>query len=668
MERGAEPLTPLPSEPTLFPSTARPEPTPRSPQPWSEPASGRESARPADHRDTLRATIELAPIGFAHFDAGGRFLFANDRLCELLGYSRDELLARTFLDVSHPDDLPECLGLMRKLAAGTIPHFNYQKRFIRRDGGTPWMRVTVWAVRAAAGELDFFIGTAEDITEQIAGEAVHRATEERLRAALQASGTGTYRWEIQTNLVGFDENLDRLFGLPPGETVRSLNDFLMRVHPDDRARVIEGCLLSAEEGVDFAEEFRVVWPDGTVRWLADKGRTIAADDGTPLFMTGACTDVTRRRETEEALRSEAAKLRRITESGIVGVMYWTADGRIIDANAEACRMLGWTRADLDAGVVNWRALTPTEWHAVDDAKVEELMRRGVVAPFEKEFWAADGRRVPVLLAAATIEGQADRGVAVCVDISARRAAELERERLLALERQARSDAERAARVRDEVLGIVAHDLRNPVHTIMMSTQLLLEVPLTEAQRQRHLAGMERSAKVMNLLIRDLLEATRAESGGFTVEHERLSVRPLLEIVLELFEPTARARAVSLTVEVEPGTPAVLGDGERLIQVLSNLVENALKFTPDGGRVRVHARRADEFVRISVEDTGVGIPAAHLPHVFDRFWQADRASRAGAGLGLAICKGIVDAHGGRIWVESTPGSGATFHFTLPVAPG
>ena len=193
---------------------------------------------------------------------------------------------------------------------------------------------------------------------------------------------------------------------------------------------------------------------------------------------------------------------------------------------------------------------------------------------------------------------------------------------------------------------------------------MLKVSLTDDQRAQVLTVMQRSAQSMERLIRDLLDVTRIELGKFVVEHMRLEVRSLLDATCEQFEPAAREREISVTCEAPPGIPAVIGDRDRLMQVLSSLVGNSLKLTPPRGRVSLRARLIDGHVEISVENTGRGIAPDKLPHLFDRFSQANRTPGDGAGLQLAIAKGIVEAHRGRIWAESVPGHGATFYFTVP----
>ena len=250
------------------------------------------------------------------------------------------------------------------------------------------------------------------------------------------------------------------------------------------------------------------------------------------------------------------------------------------------------------------------------------------------------------------------------DITEQKAAGAERERLLALERDARIQAEHAIKARDDVLAIVAHDLRNPMQTITTAAATIALRPNDEDLCKESVSLIQTSMKEMERLISALLDVARIEAGSFSIRHEHVDVRALIYETLELFKPQAHEREINISSEIPADVPPLSGDRDRLVQVLSNLLSNALKFTAAGGRVWLRAGTVDGAVRISVEDSGAGISAAHLPHVFDRYWQVDRLSRNGAGLGLAICKGIVEAHGGRIWVESTVGCGTTFHFTIP----
>lgn len=226
-------------------------------------------------------------------------------------------------------------------------------------------------------------------------------------------------------------------------------------------------------------------------------------------------------------------------------------------------------------------------------------------------------------------------------------------------------ARAATAARDDMLAVVAHDLRNPLNTIHMGSTLALEVlgtdPGTPGRRQLEI--IERSAKQMRRLINDLLDATRLQSGQLELDLAPTNPADILAEALEVLHPLAVHAGLTLTAESDPGLPSLLVDAGRLQQVLSNLVGNAIKFTPRGGRVSMLARRATDGVSFTVSDTGPGIAPDQLPHIFGRFWQARRTDRRGLGLGLSIAKGIVEAHGGAIEVASEPGVGSTFSFTI-----
>jgi PAS domain S-box-containing protein len=225
----------------------------------------------------------------------------------------------------------------------------------------------------------------------------------------------------------------------------------------------------------------------------------------------------------------------------------------------------------------------------------------------------------------------------------------------------------ASQLRDQVLGIVAHDLRNPLSTILLQTAALKRHgPEPERRSQRAEDAIHNAAARMNRLIQDLLDVALMESGQMTIARARLSARELIVGAVEMLRPLASSCGLELRVDVENDVPDVLGDRDRLLQVLENLIGNAIKFTRPGGSIVARASLGDRGVLFSVTDTGGGIEAEHLPLVFDRFWQATRTARLGAGLGLPIAKGIVEAHGGRIGVESTQGRGTTVWFTIPQA--
>lgn len=248
----------------------------------------------------------------------------------------------------------------------------------------------------------------------------------------------------------------------------------------------------------------------------------------------------------------------------------------------------------------------------------------------------------------------------------------ERKRYEAALRERGDEALRATRARDEMLGVVAHDLRNPLSTVKMCASALAAgassgvMQGAAADQVRELTGViQTSAEWMERIIRDLLDVTALEAGRLSVHPVALPVEDVLDAVAAMYGPHAAEARIAMVVEAIGGPPPVRADVDRLLQAVGNLVSNAIRFTPAGGRVTVSARALDDaMVRFEVADTGTGIAPEQIPHLFDRFWQARAAIRAGAGLGLAIARGIAEAHGGRIDLHSVPGEGTRFWMDVP----
>jgi signal transduction histidine kinase len=229
------------------------------------------------------------------------------------------------------------------------------------------------------------------------------------------------------------------------------------------------------------------------------------------------------------------------------------------------------------------------------------------------------------------------------------------------------ESQQALRAREEVLAIVSHDLRNPLSAITLASSLLQDSDALSPDEREQLDIIDLSAKRMRALIEDLLDVTRLEGGKrLPIEPKPMDPRSLLDETYELFKAQAASRSITLRCSAGEAIPPVHADHNRVLQVLSNLVGNALKFSAAGGMITLQAERRNGDVLFTVGDTGPGIPRENLNDIFNPYWQGKRAERLGAGLGLPIAKGIVEAHGGEIRVESEPGVGTKFLFTLPLA--
>lgn len=225
------------------------------------------------------------------------------------------------------------------------------------------------------------------------------------------------------------------------------------------------------------------------------------------------------------------------------------------------------------------------------------------------------------------------------------------------------------RARDDMIGIVSHDLRNPVNAVKMLAGVMLDRERDEplsAEMLEYAAVIRQAAEQMDSLIRDLLDVTIVEAGRLAVAAAPENTEELLSDTLRTLAPVASEKSLTLRLVAPDDMPDVIADRERFRQALSNLVGNAVKFSPPGGEIIVRVTILDAELVFSVSDKGQGMTSEQLSHVFDRFWQSSRTDRQGAGLGLAITKGIIEAHGGRIWAESAPNAGSTFYFTLPIA--
>jgi PAS domain S-box-containing protein len=248
----------------------------------------------------------------------------------------------------------------------------------------------------------------------------------------------------------------------------------------------------------------------------------------------------------------------------------------------------------------------------------------------------------------------------------------EQRRNEAIVQRALTDAETAVRDRDDLLSLVSHDLRNPVHAVRMLATALLRIPVNSAVEcmsapaAEHVQVMLQAANQMDTLIQDLLDVTRLERGQLRLTRRAEPLGALMAATADLLAPMASERHVALETEIEAGLPLADIDPDRIAQVLSNLVGNAIKFTPEGGQVRLRATRHPAGLLVTVQDTGPGIAPEDMPFVFDRYWQSRRTDRSGAGLGLAIARGIARAHGGTLSLESEVGKGTTAVLVLPAA--
>ncbi|MCW5315725.1 PAS domain S-box protein [Nostoc sp. KVJ3] len=381
-------------------------------------------------------------------------------------------------------------------------------------------------------------------------------------------------------------------------------------------------------------------------------------------------DITEHKRAEKSLRESEARFRRLFESNLIGVAFWTVDGFVIDANDAFLQLAGYTRDEFATlGRINWREFTPVEYKYLDDRALLEVQATGVSKIYEKEYIHRNGKRVPIVLGIAMLNDSQENGLAFVLDITDRKLAEKECDRLLECERTARKQAEIANKVKDEFLAVLSHELRTPLNPILGWSKMLRTRKFDQKTTNHALETIERSAKLQTQLIEDLLDVSRILQGKLNLNVCPVNLVVVVEAALETVRLAAEAKSIQIQTIFDPNLGQVMGDANRLQQVVWNLLSNAVKFTPTKGRVKIRLMQVDNQAQIQVSDTGKGINPEFLPYVFDYFRQADGTTTrtfGGLGLGLAIVRKVVEMHGGKVQAES-PGeeSGATFQVELPL---
>lgn len=681
---------------------------------------------------SLASVIAIATDAIIFLDEEQRITFFNEGAATIFGYRADEVLGRP-LDILLPERFREIhREHVRRFGESDVLSRRMGERqeiFGLRRGGEEFAAEASIS-RVTEGGRTTFTVVLRDVSDRKRAEEVLRRRERQLAEAQEIAHLGSWEWDIVSNVIHWSDALYRIYGLEPGEVPLTYEDFLERVHPDDRERVHRLIGRAYEEGRSFSFLHRIVRPDSQVRVLQGRGDVAADAEGKPVRMVGTGQDVTervraerraRRLIRERAARAEAEKAARhmgyLVDAGRTLVESLDVDETLRNIARLAVPHL----ADLCVVYVGQEGDGPLRHaaHAHVEAGKEDLLARldrhylpdpgNPKSIIGRAFRTGETVRVPSLPdtlleevlgadpAGLELARELEIGCGLCVPMTARgrtigviamarrgpeptyetvevtvaerlggkAALALANARLYASERRARAEAEAASRLRDEVLAIVSHDLRTPLNAISLNAELLVADIPAEAKRERA-AALQRSVRRTARLVEDLLDVGRIQTQRLTIQPAPTPPEELMTRVRDMLEPQARKKNVDLDIAVPEGIGALAVDPDRVLQIFSNLLDNAIRHTPAGGRIDISAETAGRMVRFSVADTGEGIPPARLPDLFNHLVQTTRDGRAAAGLGLAIVRGIVEAHGGRVWAESEPGEGSVFRFTLPLA--
>ncbi|MEX2263168.1 MAG: PAS domain S-box protein [Bryobacteraceae bacterium] len=602
----------------------------------------REKKRAEKSQATLSALLEAASQGVVSVDAAGMIVAFNATAERMFGYSREDVLG---------------MPMENLLPRNGRHRAGIDLRARRKDGTEFPVEISLSSVETENGLLTLSFFT--DISDL-------REHQERLRAALAASNTGTFRWHLRTNRLEFDENLNVLFGLPPGETVGRLEDLAGMVHPDDRKDVLWALENCAGEGSEFELKFRVVWRDGSVHWLLKRGKLECDDHGRPLSMTGACAEISELKRAEEDLREAHALLDALFENAPIGLGFWDRDLGFVRANKRLTEIGCFAPGDLTTKQL-------PEVLAESEGKVRsavELVLRTGQSVIDQEATAhtpggsGEERRwllryYPVWLDR-TIVGA---GV-VCEDVTERK----------------RSEEEALQTQKLESLGVlaggIAHDFNNLLVGILGNASLVQD-SLRDGDGNRELLD-----QVVNASERaaDLTRQLLAYSGKGQFVIVPVAISHLVREIGSLIR-TSLPKKVELRLNLDDDLPAVEADAGQIQQVIMNLVINGAEAIGEASSgyvsVATSLQRMDleyiranfpqndllpgDYILLEVRDSGAGMDEATQARMFDPFFTTKFTGR---GLGLSAVSGIVRGHKGALSVQTAPGEGTIFRVWLP----
>jgi len=645
----------------------------------------------------LATVLERAGIGIVVLDSRRRIVVANLAFCDLLGYGKDELLGQSEAGVGHAEDVSAEAVLFQELLSGARTRYTIDKRYLHKNGEAVWGRVTVTMLRQSTG--DFAIAVVEDITRK---RGIEEAAEEGRRAheryALVARATNDviWDWDAEHATIVWNDALKTMFGYEPDQIDNRLQWWDSHLHPDDRERVVAGINGIIEKGgSSWSDEYRFERADGSFTEVLDRGYIARSEDGEPIRMIGAMLDVTERKRAERiaTFMAEAsavlassldyhATLAQVAQLTVPLLADWCfVDLRTGDqtyerlalvhedaGRLEIARGLLAGESDLVREVIV--AGTPKLLEHVAEAPssdgLDSFRSLGIRSALIVPLVAVSGERAMGALTLAMSHSRralAERDRRVVEDVARRAAMAIEHARLYA-------DAQNASLAKDEFLAILSHELSTPLTIILGWSGMLTRDDATREELQRGIETIRASALAQAQLIDDVLDLSRVTTGKLRLNVQPVPIGQLVADSLTAVRVAAAAKRIELVAPESTTAGTVLGDENRLRQVIWNLLTNAIKFTKPGGKVTVELENAPGTVRLIVTDTGQGIGRDFLAHVFEPFRQADASTtrtHGGLGLGLSIVRHLVEGHGGTVAAFSEgPDRGARFVVELPLA--
>jgi PAS domain S-box-containing protein len=598
----------------------------------------------------VQGIIDAFPDFLFECTVEGRYLNAWTKNPELLAASRENLIGRTVDEVLPPESAAIAKAAHRE-ADETGVSFG-KVMAVDTPVGRHWFELSISKMPMGEGQPAHLISVSRDVTARLELQAAAEEKERQFRTLVENSPDVIAR---------FDSSLACLYANPAlAAHTHSVPHALIGLDPTGMLGVGTGSQLRERLAIvvksGTALDFEMNWTDARSRSVCSLVRLTpefgAEREVTSVLMVG--------RDISE-LRAYQDRIHRMVESNIIGVVFWHADGHIADANNAFLDLLGYSRDDLLSGRLRWDNITPPGHEATDARSAEEMQRTGGCRAHEKEYTHRDGRRVPVLVGAAFLDGLHESGVAYVLDLTERRRADLER--------QAREAAEAASRAKGEFLASMSHEIRTPMNAIIGMSYLALQGPL-DPRQHRYVDTVHRSAESLLAIINDILDFSKIEAGKLDMESIEFDLGDIMDNVASLIGMKAEEKGLELLFDPSPSVPIhLVGDPSRLGQILLNLGNNAVKFTEQGeivlGIELVERDETSALLRFDVRDTGIGISVDQQRQLFQPFSQADASTSrryGGTGLGLAICHRLVALMGGDIRADSELGRGSRFSFT------
>lgn len=594
--------------------------------------------------ERIRRIYDQAAVGIVTFRHDGSLTFANPGFCRMTGREPGEIGGMSLADLL-PTPEPGWAGLFDADEA----------RLPRKDGTSLWVSMTANTLRDGDGQPQGGLAIVLDVSQRRAAEEALRESHRQFRDLADAIPQLVFMTDADGRIGYVNRGWIDYTGLNL-EQCRNVTGLAAIAHSDDLHGMLERWALSRREGVEFDYQLRLRRAvDGQYRWFLSRAVPVLDDRGRIVQWFGTATDIEDQKRAEESLLIQNAKIRRLVDSNIIGVLFADRD-RITDANDAVLALTGRDRDDLESGRLDWRELTPPEYRAAAEKARAEMLDRGVCTPFPMEFSRPDGSRVPILIGGALIDAAVPTWVCFVQDMT----------RIKQVEHELREGDRR----KDEFLAMLAHELRNPLAPIRNGVEILEMAESDDDESRRWACSViDRQARHLTSLVDDLLDVSRITRGKITLNMVPLDVATVVQAALESSRPLIQAKNHTLEIDDEPRPVRISGDATRLAQVVTNLLNNAVKYTPEGGRIRLSIGRVNSDAVIRVADNGEGLAPELIPRIFDLFEQASRSidrSEGGLGIGLTLAKRLVEMHHGTIEVQSAgPDLGSEFLVRLPL---